>query len=182
MVPQTYQQTYRKELQNYKKQFRHFLLTSRFNNHTWSENRHYRDASNSKIGCIYCSPDGISQSIPMDAIMFILEMNNDNNTIMGIGMVRNHPSNKKHQVYNDGNYNRFVYVGQTRIDREDMTKEEDEIMQAFDILCFTGNRHMKRGQGLKSFPSDMLYRCRPRIDLVEFIRNMFKKRLEKGEP
>lgn len=177
MVPQTNKQIHRKEVQNYKTQFRHFLLTSRFNNKTWSENEKYREESSSKIGCIYCSPDCISKSIPVDSIMFILEMNNDTNKIMGIGMVRNRNSNKRHYVYDDGNYNRHVYIGQTRISREEMSADEEEVLQAFDILCFTGNRHMKRGQGLKSFPIDMLYRCKQRIDLVEFIRNMFKIRL-----
>jgi hypothetical protein len=54
-------------------------------------------------------------------------------------------------------------------------------MKIFDILCFTGNRHMKRGQGLKSFPIDMLYRCSKRIDLVKFISEMFKTRLSKSQ-
>jgi hypothetical protein len=109
--------------------------------------------------------------------MFVLEMNNDTNKIIGIGMVRNHPYVNKYSVYSEGNYNRYVYVGKTRIDRESMTEEEERIMTVFDILCFTGNKHMKRGQGLKSFPIDMLYRCSVKLDLVQFIREMFKRRL-----
>jgi hypothetical protein len=58
-----------------------------------------------------------------------------------------------------------------------VNEEEEKVMQIFDILCFTGNRHMKRGQGLKSFPVDMLYRCSKKLDLVKFIGNMFKIRL-----
>jgi phage gp16-like protein len=104
-------------------------------------------------------------------------MNNDTNKIMGIGMVRNHPILNKFFVYENGNYNRYVYIGKNRISREDMSGEEEQIMQAFDILCFKGNRHMKRGQGLKSFPVDMLYRVSKKIDLVNFIGNMFKIRL-----
>jgi len=98
---------------------------------------------------------------------------------MGIGMVRNHAIVNKHQVYSNGNYNRYVYVGKNRIDREDMTDDEETIMQVFDILCFKGNRHMKRGQGLKSFPVDMLYRCSKRLDLIQFVSEMFKSRLSK---
>ena len=59
-----------------------------------------------------------------------------------------------------------------------MNIEEETIMKVFDILCFKGNRHMKRGQGLKMFPSRMLFNVRKKIDLVEFIRNMFKKRIK----
>jgi hypothetical protein len=58
-----------------------------------------------------------------------------------------------------------------------MTEEEDHIMQVFDILCFKGNQHMKRGQGLKTFPIDMLYKCSHRLDLVKFIAEMFKSRI-----
>jgi hypothetical protein len=60
-----------------------------------------------------------------------------------------------------------------------MTDEEERIMKVFDILCFTGNRHMKRGQGLKLFPMDMLYRMSNKMDLVNFIRTMFRERLQK---
>jgi hypothetical protein len=169
-------QNFKKYVVDYKKNFRHFLLTSRFNNETWNENNNYR-SRNPNINCIYCSPDPISRNIPIDSIAFILEMNNDTNKIIGIGMIRNHPQINKFSVYNDGNYNRYTYSGKIRIDRNNMTEEEDRIMKVFDILCFTGNTHMKRGQGLKSFPVDMLYRCSVKMDLVQFVREMFKKRL-----
>jgi hypothetical protein len=164
----------------YKKEQRTFLLTSRFNNNTWSENEEYRN-KNANIKCIYCSPDTITKSIPIDSINFILEMNNDTNRIMGIGMIRNHPIMNKFQVYENGNYNRYVYIGKNRIDRDTMSEEEEQVMQVFDILCFKGNHHMKRGQGLKSFPVDMLYRCSKKLDLVKFISQMFKKRLLKND-
>lgn len=174
----TDQKIYRKRITEFKRVFRHFLLTSRFNNHTWSENTAFRQ-THKNHGCVYCSPDPISSAIPPNAIMFILEMNNDTNRIMGVGMVRNHSFINRHVVYNNRNYNRYMFSGKTRIDRSEMTPEEDRVFTAFDILCFTGNKHMKRGQGLKSFPVDILYRCMPRLDLVQFIADMFKSRLQK---
>lgn len=166
----------KKQVREYKKTFRHYLLTSRFTNKTWNENSIYRN-NHSNVKCIYCSPDPISREIPNDSVLFILEMNNDTNKIIGIGMVKNHPIINKFSVYSVGNYNRYSFVGKLRIDRENMTEDEERIMQVFDILCFTGNKHMKRGQGLKAFPVDMLYRCSKKLDLVNFIREMFKKRL-----
>jgi hypothetical protein len=109
--------------------------------------------------------------------MFVLEMNNDTNKIIGVGMIRNHAICSKYHVYENGTYNRYAYSGKYRIDRSEMAEEEEVIMQAFDILCFTGNRHMKRGQGLKSFPVDILYKCSKVVDLVKFISEMFKKRI-----
>jgi ribosomal protein S13 len=169
-------QIHKQLVTDFKKEFRNFLLTSRFNNSTWSENEEFRKL-HPTFNCIYCSPDPIAQNIPSDSVVFILEMNNDTNKIMGIGMIRNHPILNKYSVYDNGNYNRYVYTGKHRINREMMSEEEEQIMKIFDILCFKGNRHMKRGQGLKSFPVDMLYRCSKKLDLVKFIANMFKIRL-----
>jgi len=169
---------YRKKLCEFKKQMRNHIMTSRFNSETWAENEEYR-SSHGNIGCIYCSPDPIANVIPTDTIMFVLEMNNDTNKIMGIGMVRNRPIVSKISVYSNGNYNRYVFVGKSRINRTDMSEDEERIMKVFDILCFSGNKHMKRGQGLKSFPSDMLYKMSARLDLVSFIGEMFKARIAK---
>ena len=166
----------RQYVSDYKKNLRNFLLTSRFNDATWNENTYYR-SMHPGINCIYCSPSQITESVPIDTVMFILEMNNDKNKIIGLGMVRNHPHINRYTVYSNGNYNRYVFVGKQRIDRDDMSVDEDRIMKVFDILCFTGNKHMKRGNGLQLFPVEMLYRCSKRIDLVQFISEMFKKRI-----
>lgn len=152
-----------------------YLLTSRFNNETNEENKKYIK-KNEKLGCVYCSPEKISKKINDNAILFILEMNNDTNKIIGIGMVKNSPICGRYSVYKNGNYNRFVFTGKYRIDRNEMNELEENVMKAFDILCFTGNRHMKRGQGLKSFPNEMLNSIKKVIDLIEFITEMFKKR------
>lgn len=177
MIP-TEQKLYQLRIREFKKQCNRFLLTSRFNNETCYQNECYR-MKNKNIGCIYCSPDPVSQKIPTESIMFILEMNNETNYIMGLGMVRNRPVINKHRVYDNGNYNRYVYTGNVRIERKDMTEMEEQIMKVFDILCFTGNTHMKRGQGLKLFPIDMLLRCNKKLDLVQFISDMFKQRINK---
>jgi len=175
LIP-TNKQLERKIINDYKKNQKTFLVTSRFNTETYSENQEYRN-KHSYDGCIYCSPEPVSKKIPIDSIMFVLEMNNDTNKIIGVGMIRNHAICSKYHVYENGNYNRYAYSGKYRIDRSEMAEEEEVIMQAFDILFFTGNRHMKRGQGLKSFPVDILYKCSKVVDLVKFISEMFKKRI-----
>lgn len=169
-------QKYKEFIQNMKK----FVITSRFNNETWNENMMYRN-KNKNIGCVYCSPEMITKKIPTDSILFVLEMNNEENKIMGIGMIRNHPICGKYRIYSNGNYNRYVYMGKNRIDRKDMTTEQENIMKALDILCFTGNKHMKRGQGLKMFPLEILFRCSTVIDLVNFISDMFKNNINENK-
>lgn len=164
----------------YRKQFKHHLTTTRFNNLTWCENNIYRQ-QHPKIGCIYPTTEPNGQTIPEEANLFVLEMNNEQNRIMGIGLVKNKPIYNKYHVYSDPKYNYFAYIGKYRIDRTNMTNEEERIMKVFDILCFKGARHMKRLVGLKAFPIDMLYNCRTILDLVEFITTMFKTRIKHME-
>ena len=166
-------------LQLYQTSMKNILVTTRFNNETWAENTRYR-MNNTRMGCIYPTSQENSAQIAIDAIVFVLEMNNDTNRIMGMGMVRNHALIKKHRVYSNENYNLYAYLGKHRIDRSEMDEKEEQIMKVFDILCFTGARHMKRLQGMKMFPVDMLYWCSKILDLVDFITQMFKRRLERA--
>lgn len=167
---------FNKQVGEYRQSLKQYIMTSRFNTQTLQENRDFVKRTTS-VKCVYCCPDPIAKNIPIDTVLFVLEMNNETNKIAGIGLVRNHAFMHKYNVYSERSYNRYIYYGKTHIAREYMTEEEERIMKVFDILCFTGNKHMKRGQGLKSFPVDMLYKCSKKLDLVQFIRDMFKKRI-----
>jgi hypothetical protein len=167
---------FNKNVREFKKNMKNIIVTTRFNNKTWEENTRFRN-THSMIGCIYPSPEMNSREITENAYLFVLEMNNDENKIMGIGIVKNHPIYNKYAVYSNQNYNRFTYLGKLRIDRTSMDEMEENIMKVFDILCFKGSRHMKRLQGIKAFPADMIYKCQPILDLQQFISDMFKKRL-----
>ena len=165
------------QLKMFKNKTTKHLLTSRFNNDTYATYKTYREQNYLKIGCLYGCPNTISKHILPDSILFILEMNNSTNQIMGIGMLRNRPI-CGHKLYNNRNYNKYIYTGKYRIDREEMDEEEyNIIIRFFDKICFTGNTHMKRGQGLLSFPIKILYKCRNVLDITEYISNMFKKRI-----
>lgn len=157
---------------------KHYLMTTRFTNKSHNEMISYCNKIKG-VNCIYGVPKEISNTIPKEAILFVLEMNNETNCIEGVGMVKNNAFPNKYGVYEDGNYNRFSYLGKARIDRSIMTEEEESIMQAFDIICFKGSRHLKRSHGITIFPPDILDKCREKMDLTEYIINMFKKRINK---
>jgi len=163
-------------VREYKKTMKNMLMTSRFNDDTFSNNALFRE-QNPGVGCIYCCPTPISQQVPLDMVVFVLEMNNTRNRIMGIGMVRNRPIINKYKVYENASYNRNVYIGKMRIGRDDMTEEEEAVMKVMDTICFKGNRNLKRGHGISAFPAEILYKCmKNQVDLVDFVRNMFRSR------
>ena len=170
---------YRKKLREFEEKYQHVILTSRFSKETFLENKMFRER-NPNIGCIYCSSTSISSKISEDKTLFVLEMNNSINRIEGIGMIKNKPIVNKYKVYDYISYNKNTYIGKYRISREDMTEEEEEILKVFDKLCFTGAKNLKRGKGINAFPVEILYKCVKHLDLVEFIRKMFKTRFSKN--
>jgi hypothetical protein len=168
---------YRKHIREYRAGLKQMLGTSRFSDATLAENEAFR-LRNSSVGCVYCCPSPITSKIPKDMVVFVLEMNNTVNRIAGIGMIKNRAIVDKYKVYVNNSYNRHVYMGKTRISREEMTEEEEQLMRVFDALCFRGAKNMKRGQGITLFPIETLYKCAKHIDLVESIRQMFVSRRE----
>ena len=62
-----------------------------------------------------------------------------------------------------------------------MEEDEEEIMELLDLFCFKGNKHMKRGQGIRSFPVEILFELQQEdsIDIRKLISEMFKKRFKK---
>lgn len=171
---------YLKTLREFKTTLKYALATTRFTNSTWQENCRFRE-KNPHVKCAYSSPIPMAQKIPLESLVFILEMNNDTNRIMGIGLVKNRPIFEKYVIYEVHTYNVFFYFGKWRIGVEDMTRHEQEILKLYESMCFNGNRHMKRGHGITSFPLAILNETSKYIDLIEFIRYMFKKRMDQNK-
>ena len=94
---------------------REYLVTNRFSNHSYKEMQKFCE-SNNKYGikCVYGCPIAVSHVVVPDSILIVLEMNNDENRIMGVGLVRNtlqEPSilgKRTFDIHGDGNINRFV--------------------------------------------------------------------------
>ena len=100
-----------------------YITTTRFNSDTYKENRTWRKKHNIE-GCIYGTPIKMSPLIPLHANTFIIEMNNSNNKINGIGFLLNRPYLKEQiKIYKDNNYNRYIYRGMFRIYRHYIKKK-----------------------------------------------------------
>lgn len=151
--------------------------TTRFNNKTWAENKRWRE-KNKYEGGIYGSPVCINQKVPLDELMFVLEMQNEENKIGGISMIKNiNYADKYYRIYSDGNYNRYIYKSAYRIDRNELSPYENKIMEIFDHLLFKGARHLKRGQGITTIPNWLLNT--KHINFIHFFKSMFTDKFGK---
>ena len=144
-------------LRNFRNDQKHILGTTRFNNFTWKENCDIRK-HNPVAKCIYATPIQITPRIKLDTNVFVIEMNNEMDKIMGFGLIKNHPIAGKYAVHSVSNYNRFVYIGKWRIDREEMNESELEIVRLLEAVCFRGINHSKRGQGITELPIKIQYK------------------------
>ena len=150
------------------------LATTRFNNETWIENMNWRH-KNKWNGCIYGLQKKISEDIQIESPIFVFEMHNDKNNVMGIGLIyKRLVLNKRPKIYKDYNYNFYVYRSKYRIDRSELTEKELKIFKMCDILLFKGATHVKRGQGILRVPAWITNNNK--FNFIKHIKKMFYKR------
>lgn len=130
------------------------VCITRYNNKTWAERTAWL-AANPGYACIYKSPVAIKSDIPYEAPLFVLEMNNDTNQIMGVGRIVNEVrADRAYRMYDDQNYNRYTYLGRQRLDRADIMRSSVHalVLETLERMLFYGARHAKRGQGIHELP------------------------------
>jgi|TARA_B110000967_G_scaffold208926_1_gene262868 hypothetical protein len=130
------------------------ILTTRFTNETFYENKRWKENHDYK-GCIYTLKTKICEKLNYNKPYYVLEMNNSINKVMGIGIIYiiQHP--KREKMYNDIYYNRYTYKGSKyiRIYEDDyIIKEKEKFIELFEKPLFYGKGHMKRGQSMTHFP------------------------------
>jgi hypothetical protein len=100
----------------------------------------------------------LKQSIKLNEWVIVLEMHNDINKIIGLGLMRNIPI-KNNKIYSCGNYNRFTYEGHIRIDLSNddvLTTEERIVIRILELSLFYGQKHSKRAKGICELPSRII--------------------------
>lgn len=119
-----------------------YLACTRFNNTTYDENIRYRNKYNENV--IYGSTLKIREKYPVGSLMFIAEMNNEKNKIEGIGLIKNLlVHNKRHKIYDNNEYNRYIYRGKYWLSREQINNYNPQILEIFDNILFKGKSHLK---------------------------------------
>lgn len=136
---------------------RSVIASTRFNSTTWEENDAWRREHN-WTGCIYGAPKRTGETIAAEVNVIVLEMHNDENRIKGIGLIRNkvHTKEKARIYKSDPNYNRYIYHGNVRVDRNDLTADEEKIIAVLDTALFKGATHSKRGRGIMKLPRKII--------------------------
>lgn len=144
------------------------ICTVRFNKNTLNENLQWKIKKNKLTHCVIGSPSELKPSIRKNEWVIVLEMHNDINKIIGLGLIRNSPL-KNNKIYSCGNYNRYTYEGHIRIDLSnihnnnndnknsappvDFTEEERIVIKMLELSLFYGQTHSKRAKGICELPS-----------------------------
>jgi hypothetical protein len=131
-----------------------YVVTARFNNETLETNYAYRKKKQAE--CIYCVPLELSPKIPYHSPVFVIEMNNSNNKILGIGLIKNMPETKYYKVHTDANTNRYTYIGKRFMDRDLINDLNPRLVFILEQILFKGYTHSKRGSGLTSIPEKVV--------------------------
>jgi len=120
-----------------------FMATTKFNCDTYYQNRQYKIKHNET--CIYGVNMQINKKYPDKSYFFVIEMNNQTNKIEGIGYINNLLVNQTCKIYDDHNFNRYIYKGNYHLDISQIPKH---LIDAFELILFKGKSNMKRVSGI----------------------------------
>jgi hypothetical protein len=149
------------------------VVTGRYDNETWDATFQYRIKK--KFACIYAPPSRLSPLIDLNSPVFVIEMNNSTNQIMGIGLIKNKlTTDKVYKVQADTNCNRYIYIGDYHLSRDQLENYNDFLVYVLEEILFKGYTHSKRGIGLTKIPEKVLKLdvCEG-LDIKKEIRNIF---------
>jgi len=149
------------------------LACTRFNNKTYQENTNYRIKNGEQV--IYGSAFKTRESYSGGALIFVAEMNNETNKIEGIGLIKNLlVCDKYYKIYDDNNYNRYIYRGQYWLSRQQLDKLDVNISEILDNILFKGKSHMKRMSGITILTEKLFTNWEYELrDLKNKVKNAF---------
>lgn len=139
----------------YQMQYDFLIGTVRFNNSTYLENYNWKQRKNHK-GCAYGLDKPICKNVPLGKPIYIIEMNNDINKIMGIGKIKNQINySNRSRMYKEECFNQYIYKSPYFISRNDIMKTKripQVVLRFLENILFYGHKHFKRGQGCLILP------------------------------
>jgi hypothetical protein len=142
------------------------LYTTRFTTDTYFQNQRFKDRIE-WAGSLYSTMLRFPQNTP-DKMLFILDMNNTTNKIVGIGLVLNKLSKDQSiNIYDNPTFNNYVYKSKYYIQLIDINQRGkyqdfventwvEYIEKEFETKLFYGKGHSKRGGSFMCFPRKFL--------------------------
>ena len=103
-------------------------------------------------------------------------MNNSSNQIMGFGLIKNYLYvNQYYKIYSKGNYNRYTYKSEYRVDRNELNETELKYLHDIENIVFKGKGHLKRGFGITSIPTKKINELKYNIknELIKIFSTRF---------
>ena len=159
-----------------------YLACISFNNKTYDENICYRNKYNKKV--IYGTMLKIREIYPKESLIFIAEMNNTENKIEGIGLIKNVLLyNRKDKIHENTECNRYIYRGKYWLSRRQILEVDLEILNIFDDILFKGKSHLKNRIGIRII-TDKLFIHWHSYDLITLknkVKNVFLHYFQKKE-
>lgn len=134
------------------------IFVTRFDSITYRELERYKESINKNSYSIYgCSKIMSTTKNVNRRLLWVLEMNNTLNEIVGIGFIKNNVSTTKYCAYSNEKYNKVYYASPFHINLKDgsctlTTAESNFIHYEFEHGVFRGKSHLKRGQGITKYP------------------------------
>jgi hypothetical protein len=157
------------------------IATTRFNNATFAENMAYREKVLEAV--LYGPSIRIHEKYTIGCTMFVFEMNNEENKIEGIGVIKNQTVNdKKYKIYSESDYNRIIYRGSYWLSRDQLLLMDTELIEIFDKMLFKGKSHLKRQSGITVVTEKLTKKWEQDLDhLKRRIRDIFIRQFKLNE-
>ena len=158
-----------------------YLACISFNNITYNENICYRNKCNKKV--IYGSMLKICEIYPKESLIFIAEMNINENKIEGIGLIKNVlVYNRTHKIHDNSECNRFIYQGKYWLSRTQILDVDFEILNIFDDILFKGKSHLKNRIGIRIITDNLfIHWVYDLITLKNKVKNVFLHYFQKKQ-
>ena len=154
------------------------IACTRFTDETWEENINYRNKNDEKV--IYGSSVKIREIYNKGSLLFVAEMNNNQNKIEGIGLIRNLLVDDRHKIYKNSEYNRFIYRGNYWLSRQQLIDNDEEIVQILDNILFKGKSNLKRFLGITILTKKLFTNWNYDLsDLLKNIKQVFLRTFRK---
>jgi len=157
------------------------IATTRFNNATFAENIAYRQKVLETV--LYGPSIRIHEKYSIGSTLFVFEMNNEENKIEGIGVIKNQAvHDKKYKIYSESDYNRIIYRGNYWLSREQLLEIDPELIDIFDKMLFKGKSHLKRQSGITVVTEKLTKKWEQDLDqLKRRIRDIFIRQFKLNE-